>query len=177
MGFVDYVKKGIDIVMLKGPVAASVAKDPKATGMGILIIILAGVAAAIGQLNLLGIILLPIMTIIGSFIGVGILHVVALIFGGKAAYMELYRAVATAYVVNWVAVIPMLGPMILAPLAGLWSLVVSVVVIKNVYKLSTGKAVAVVLIPVVVIAILVMILATFLAATFLGGMMGGMYMG
>lgn len=181
MSFTDYVKKGIEIAKLNGKVAEHVAKDKNATGMGVLILVLAGVAAAIGRLNPVGIIAIPIANIVGWFIMIGVFHLIALLFGGKATFSELYRPLTVSSVIYWVSVIPFIGP-VLSSIASLWEIVVSVVVIRDVHKLSTGKAVAVVVIPIVVVAVIALVMLTLFAATFglgmtgyWGSMMGGRY--
>jgi hypothetical protein len=173
MDFMSYVKEGIEILKLDKKVMEKVAKDEKATTMAILFFAIGGVASAIGGLNLFGIIIFPIVAAVFSFIGVGIIHILAKLFGGKAEFMQFYRSSGIGYVGSWVAVIPIIGPMI-SGLVGLWYLVVSVVMLMAVHKLSTGKAIIVVLIPVVLCILLVFILAaTFLAAIFgMGGMQG-----
>ena len=169
MGLGESVKKGIEIVKLNGTVMEEVAKTPALTGMGVLIIVLAGVAYAIGSLNLVGIILFPISFIIGTFIGFGIFHLLALLFGGKAKFGEFYRTMSHSYVLYWVSVIPVIG-IFLAGLVGLWELVVTVFALKNVHQLSTAKAIIVLLIPVIIGIIIGVAVGVALMAAFLGGM-------
>lgn len=171
MDFKKSVMNAIEIVKLNGSVMTKVAADKDATGMGVLIIAIAGVAAAIGALNPFGIIMMPIAYLIGTFIGIGIIHLLAKLFGGKAKFSEFYRTSSHAYVVNWIAIIPILGPMV-SGIAGLWNLVVTVFVLKNVHKLTTGKAVVVVLIPVVIAIIIGVVAAAAIIAMF-AGVLGG----
>ncbi len=171
MNFGDSVKQAIEIVKLNASAMTKVAADQKATGMGVLIIVIAGVAAAIGALNPFGIIMMPIAYLIGTFIGIGIIHLLAKLFGGKAKFSEFYRTSSHSYVVNWIAVIPILGPMI-AGILGIWNLVVTVFALKNVHKLSTGKSVVVVLIPVVIVIIIAAVAAAAIIAMFAGALGG-----
>jgi len=172
MGFGDYVKRGIEIVKLDSSAVMHASRDANAFSMGLLVLLIAGIASAIGQLNLFGIIINPIGTIIGAFVWVGILHIFALLFGGRASYSELFRPLALAMVLNWITVIPLLG-VFLGFLAGVWQIVVSVVAVENVYRLSRGKAIAVVLIPLAMLFILAFCFVFFVGTAFLfGNMMG-----
>lgn len=167
-----YVKEGFEIVKLNAKSMEKVSKDKDATTMAILFFALTGLAMAIGTLNLPGLIVLPIMSLVVSFIGVGILHLLALLFGGKAKFMEYYKAVGIGQVGMWVHVVPLVGPVI-GGLISLWYLVVSVKLLKAIHKLSTGKAIVVVLIPVIVAVVLAVILVATMVAV-LAPMFGSM---
>ena len=67
--------------------------------------------------------------------------------------MDLFRPLSFASLINWIAVVPVIGP-IVSMIAALWLLVVNVVTIRDVHKLSTGKAVMVVLIPIIIMLVL-----------------------
>ena len=163
MAFVDNIKKGIEIIKLNKEVSKEVAKDENATMMGILIVALAGVAAAVGGLNPLIILFAVPAVLFGSFIGVGIYHILAKLFGGTADFMEFYRATSHTYVAQWISAIPMLG-FFLSPLIMLWMIVVNVVILESVHELSRGKAIMVVLIPIIILVILAAILAVTMGA-------------
>ena len=91
--FVNSVKQAIEIVKLNGKVAENVSKDKNATLMGVLIIIIGGILGQITGLNILVIIPSLVILIIGYFIVVGILHIVARLFGGQAKYIEYSKGV------------------------------------------------------------------------------------
>ena len=162
-GFVDSVKQAVEIVKLNGKAAVNVSKDKNATLMGILIVIIGGTLSGIANLagafdpyiKGMGKILLVILAsmvvgLIFFFVSVGIIHLLARLFGGKAGYMELFRAQSHAQILSWLGplvIISFLGN-ILNFLVSLWSIVVSIVILENVHKLSRGKAIMVVLIPV-----------------------------
>lgn len=162
-----YFLDGIEILKLDTKTAVKVSKDKKARNYAFLFFALVGLAQAIGTLNLPGIILGPIMYFLLSFVGVGIIHVLAKLFGGKAKFMDFYQVAGIGSVAMWISVIPILGPF-LAGLVNLWYLVVTVVVLKAVHKLSTTKAIIVVAIPVVISAILVAIAVAMFAVMFAG---------
>jgi len=163
MTFTDYFKKGIEIVKLNAAAMTETAKDSGAFNMALLFIVLSGVAGAIGVLNPVGIIVFPIVALIWAFIWVGILHILARLFGGKAGYTELFNPMGLSSILGWIAVIPVIGPF-LSGIAGLWGIVVTVVVVKSVHSLSTGKAAAVVLIPLVILFIIGLVLAALFVA-------------
>ena len=88
-GFVDSVKQAVEIVKLNGKAAVNVSKDKNATLMGILIVIiggtLSGIANLAGTFDLLLVILAPMVVgLIFFFVSVGIIHLLARLFGGKA---------------------------------------------------------------------------------------------
>jgi len=176
--FKKYFSSALDIVKLNPKEIIKVAKDKDATLWGLIFVVVAGLATAIGALITNGIkmpilyrttlgmpkfsdiVVMPIGYLLWTFIFIGILWVLAKLFGGKARFVEHYRAQSLGLVVYWIGVIPIIGPMILW-IAELWYLVMSVFIIKNVHKLKTWQAVLVVLIPIIVIVILI---AIFIAA-------------
>ena len=166
-----YALQGVEVIKLDSKTMEKLAKDEKATSYALLIVALVGLAQAIGTFNIPGVIILPIVTVIGSFVGVGIMHVLAKLFGGKAKFMEFYRTFGIGYVGMWISVIPILGP-ILSGILGLWYFVVNVMILKAVHKLSTVKAVIVMLIPVIIVTVLAFMLAAVFVALF-AGMLGG----
>jgi len=170
MNFNDSVKQAIDIVKLKGKVIEKVSKDKNATLMGILIIAAGGILGGIGStlygasnLAILTIILTliftPIYAVLVYFIAVGVMHILARLFGGQAKYIEYFRAESHTAILSWLgilAIIPFLGG-IINLFVSIWGIVVSVVVLENVHKLTRGKAIIVVLIPVILLILLLII--------------------
>jgi len=170
MTFGEYFKQGIELIKLNGDTAKKLAADEKAFLTAILFIVIGGLASAIGSLNLGALVAGPIAIIVMYFIIVGVFHLLAKLFGGKGTYMGLFRAMGIASILGWVTVVPIIGP-ILSPLVLIWSIVMDVVIIKNVHELSTGKAVWVVIIPLVIIGIIMIALAAVLIG-FVMSMMG-----
>ncbi len=173
MDFKKSVKNALDIVQLKDKAISSVASAKDSFLPSVLILVIAGIAMAIGSMNPIGIIGNPIGYFIMSFIGVGILFIFAKLFGGKGNYMPHYNALAHGYILMWISVIPFIGPMI-AAIAGLWSIVVAVKVTSVVHRLSIGKSALVVLIPIIIIAVLMVILVMIMGAVIMGALLGGM---
>jgi hypothetical protein len=99
-------------------------------------------AAIIAGVDVFLFLKLVIFGAIFSFIGAGILHLIAQqFFEGKGAYEGVYRAVAYAGVVNLLTWIPIVGT-----LAGLYGLYLQIVGLEKVHKITAGQAVVTVLI-------------------------------
>ena len=152
MSFSDSVKQAVEIVKLNGKVAEKVSKDKNATVMGILIIVIGGILSQILSIEILTLIYTLIFLIIIYFIVVGITHILYRLFGGKARYIEYFRAESHSAILGWLGIltiIPLLGG-IISILSSIWGIVVSVVILENVHKLPRRKAIVVILIPVIV---------------------------
>src|SRR5215218_8469876 len=119
-----------------------------------------GIGSAFGSL-FGAIILTPIATAIGLFIWAAIYHllVILIIRPSHAGYEATFRVVAYASVLqlaSWLTYIPILG--ILVGIAiGIYNVVLTVIGIREVHATTTGRAVAVVLIPVIVVVILIFV--------------------
>jgi hypothetical protein len=99
-------------------------------------------AAIIAGVDVFLFLKLVIFGAIFSFIGAGILHLIAQqFFEGKGAYEGVYRTVAYAGVVNLLTWIPVVGF-----LAGLYGLYLQIVGLEKVHKITAGQAVVTVLI-------------------------------
>jgi hypothetical protein len=133
-----------------------IENDPNAMGQAVTVILLAGVAALIGNIFRSGI-TYGIMTLIIALIGYGIWAVLVTVIGTKlmpepttkADFAETFRTIAFAAspgIFNVVAIIPFLGPLISFAIS-IWSLVIMVVAVRVVLDYtSTGRAIIVVLI-------------------------------
>ena len=134
--------------------------DPNAMGQALTVIVIAGVAALIGNIFRAGIVA-GVIGLIGSLLGYGLFSLMVFLIGTKvmpepttkADFNETFRVVGFAAapgVFNILAIIPYLGPLI-SMLIGLWSLVIGVVAVREVLDYSnTGRAIIVCLIAVVV---------------------------
>ncbi len=101
--------------------------------------------------------------IVGAFIawavGTGIFYGLAKMFGGEGDFQGLMRGNAYAAIPSALGGIPILGFLI-----GLWSLYLYILNVRENMSLTTGKAVAVVLIPVAIVILLVIFLLAVLVA-------------
>jgi hypothetical protein len=126
-----------------------------------------GFGGSLGSL-VSNIILIPIGTAIGLFIGAAIYHLLVLLIirPSHAGYEATFRVVAYAAVLqllSWLAYIPILG--ILVGIAiGIYNVVLTVIGIREVHATTTGRAVAVVLIPVIVVLILIFVVGLAIVA-------------
>jgi hypothetical protein len=120
-----------------------------------------GFGGSLGSL-IANIILIPIGTAIGLFVGAAIYHllVLLLIRPSHAGYEATFRVVAYAAVLqllSWLVFIPILG-ILVAIAIGIYNVVLTVIGIREVHATTTGRAVAVVLLPVVVFGLLAILL-------------------
>ena len=168
MDLAGSLKKAIEIVKLNGSVAAEVGRDEQSLQPGLIFVAGSGLASAIGTIlrhgGVGGLIAGPIAAIIGTFVGVGILHLVATIaFGGKGDFMSLLRAESHASIIGWAGIIPFIGALV-----GLWHLPVTVVILENVYGMPLDKAIATIAVIVGFFLLVGLVVAMFFAALFAG---------
>jgi len=173
MNLKKIVMDAVEIFKLNEKTIKSVSASKDAFTAGALILVIAGIASAIGSFNLTGIIANPIMLFIGSFIWVGILYLFAWLFGGKGSYMEYWKPLSHSAIVSWISVIPFIGAVI-AGILGLWNIVVAVKVTQIVHKLSLGKSIAVVLIPILILIAIAILLVLVVGAAIFAALAGGM---
>ena len=118
------------------------------------------VGSAIGSL-FLGVVLLPIGTAIGSFVGAGIYHLlVLLLVKPNSGFEATYRVVAYSFViqlVSWLSAIPLLG-ILVALAVGVYGIILGILGMREVHATTTGKAALVVMIPVAVFLLLALLL-------------------
>jgi hypothetical protein len=98
------------------------------------------------------IILAPVGTAIGLFIGAGIIHLLVMLIVGSrnGGFEATFRVAAYSSVVNLVSWIPVIGW-----IASLYGIYLGIVGIREVHTTTTGKAALVVLIPVAVVLLFV----------------------
>ena len=120
----------------------------------------------IGAFSALSLVFMPItMVISGIIFGlviVAIMHVFAKLLGGKGTFTEFFYldAIYTApilIITGLLNLIPFLGG-IAAFLVSLYSFYLLTLVIKEAHQLSTGKAVAVWLVPIIIFVVLAVLL-------------------
>ena len=134
--------------------------DPNAMGQAVTVIVIAGVAALIGNIFRAGI-ASGVIGLIGSLLGYALFSLMTFLIGTKvmpepttkADFNETFRVVgfaASPGVFNVLAIVPYLGPLI-SLLVGLWGLVIAVIAVREVLDYSnTGRAIIVCLIAVVI---------------------------
>jgi len=156
MDFKAYVMKGVELVKLNRDMAEEVSRDENAFTPAVLFFAIGGLAGGIGAIFSGGagslILIMPIVAVAASFIGVGILYLLARLFGGAGDFKGYYSALGIGYLTAWAGVIPFLGAVL-----SLWGIPVAVIITERVHRISMGKAVAVVLIPVAVVFLVAML--------------------
>lgn len=158
------LQRAWQIVQLDRDAIRDVAADQNAMLPGIVLLALSGAIAAILSLNPIGLLLGPVLVVIGAFIGNALLHVLALLFGGKGSFGALFNVSAHGHAILSAAnVIPVLGSLV----ALVWGVVVGVVTLEEVHGLSRGRAVVVMLIPVLLGLACVAVLFSLLVAAVL----------
>ena len=120
-----------------------------------------GVAGSFGRL-ISTVIGAPISTIIGLFIGAAIYHLLVLLLvrPRHEGYEATFKALAYASAVNvfsWLVFIPILGILVVIAIV-VYNVVLTVIGIREMHATTTGRAVAVVLIPVIVVGLLALLL-------------------
>jgi hypothetical protein len=154
--------------------------DPNAMGQAVTVIVIAGVAALIGDIFRAG----PfagIVALIVSIIGYAIWTVLVVLIGTKlmpepatkADFSEGFRVIGFAAapgVFNVLRIIPFLGPVI-GLFISIWSLVIMIVAVRTVLDYSsTGRAIVVCLIGFIIYLI---VTAIIMAPLVLGRMVAG----
>ncbi len=129
---------------------------------------------------------LPIILIVvvplGYYIGIGLIHLGAMLFKGRGSYTTLAYLVSLFYiplgiVSGVLGLIPCVGGLI-GLAAGILQIVLSVRAIKVNYQLSTGQAVGAYFIPAVVIFIIIgclIAVAVLVAGAAMGPALGGIF--
>ncbi len=119
---------------------------------------------------LIATITLPFMMAFSIVVGSAITHLCLIIVGGnKKGYQATFRAVSYAWCGNLFEIIPFIG----SAIGSIYTLVLTIIGVRETHGISTGKAVFGVLLPVIVIIILIIaaiLIPLFLFGTrFLGG--------
>ncbi|GEM_PF-1223914 len=161
MDFVGSIRNSVRIISLDEDVISKVSDNPDSTNAALLIAAIGGVTGSIGAFNPVGIFFLPIFAVAALAIGTGVLHIIARILGGKGEYSKLFRVLGHVSIIQWFNVIPVFG-FLISMLLGLWSIVVSIVVIRTIHNISSFRAVLVIIIPVFVVTCFVVVISLML---------------
>ena len=104
--------------------------------------------AGMGIGSLAFIILLPLLIVIGLFIGTAIVHICLMIVGGaKQSFETTFRVLAFSQgSTGPLQMIPLCGGLI----AGIWALVINCIGLARAHETETGRAVLAVLLPLIV---------------------------
>lgn len=201
--FFRYIKNGGQIAMLKGDVIDRVSGDPVAFVPALVVLLLPSVIAGVlmmammtfltGMMSSAGaesgmpeafgavmsamgpavgagmLVLLPLIALVSTLVLVGLIHLLAKIMKGDGSFLDLYQTIGLGSIVTYGGIIPYVGIVF-----QLWMIPVSVVVTSRVHGISTGKAVAAVLIPIVLFVAIALGLVFAAGMSALAGMGGVM---
>ena len=151
MSFGEAVQKGILIVRLDRATIREVAGEPEAFSPAVLITIVAGLALWLCPVgfSVAGIVTGPLRALALVFLGGALFHFVASLFNGRGEYLTLVRTWGVTRVLGWVRIVPYIGWII-----DLWSFVVLVVILEELYGLNRTQALLTVVIPLLALSIL-----------------------
>jgi hypothetical protein len=106
-------------------------------------------------------ILMFFLSFLFLFIGAAWLHLWVWIFGGRKGYLQTLKALAygdTPYLLlGWIPVVGFIG--------AIWSFILSMIGVRELHEISTGRAVAAVIVAAVIILVIIILVAAALLIT------------
>ncbi|MFH1824374.1 MAG: Yip1 family protein [Candidatus Firestonebacteria bacterium] len=139
------ILKAVEIIKLNKEAIKEVYERKESNLPALLIVLICGLIPGVFRLSVLGIIIGPLLALIGTGIYTAIIFILALIFGGKGSYSKLFRVIGYACMLGWLGFIPFVGWLLC-----LWILVVTFIALQTNFNMSKVKAGLVVCIPVVI---------------------------
>ena len=92
----NYLQKSIQILQLDADAIRDVSKDEDALLPALIFFAVSGLAIGAGRYSFETLIFGPILLTLLSFVIVGLLNILARLFGGSASFLELYRPLGLA---------------------------------------------------------------------------------
>jgi Yip1 domain len=169
---ISEVKAAMNVALLKKDVMAQVQDDPKKTKFGYYIIAVEAILGMLGmQLfggwirpslvnGLISMVIQAVMAVVGIYV---VSFIAKKLFKGAATHEQFFRVAAYGMIVMWLSILPQISIVY-----GIWSLVLSFVILKTVHKLSTGGVIG----TWIVTLVLYMVVGFLVAALGLGGIIG-----
>ncbi|MFH0927425.1 MAG: Yip1 family protein [Candidatus Micrarchaeota archaeon] len=110
-----------------------------------------------------------VLAIVGGFISLGLIHIVAKIFGGKANFGKFYYVTSTfsapiAILCTLLDLVPCIG-WLLALILGVYGICLAVITLEKLYGFGAIKAIAVFLLPGIVLAVILVVIMVVLIGT------------
>lgn len=146
-------------------------------GLGIVVYVLAQLPLYLTgtfveiETNFGGLLRRTVTTVLSFVIGAFVFHLIARMLGGHNRFSKLLQALAISSLPGLLAapvflIMPAWGGSVSAVM-GIWSFVLSIIAVREVYRFSTGRAVATVLMPALFVVGLVLLLLV------IAGLVGG----
>lgn len=136
----DYFKRAMEIVKLNQRAMAQVAGDPNAIRFGIAVTAIGGALAFVPGNSLAGLLVGAFFSILALFLFTGFVHLFCGYSKSRQEFMGFVRIIGLSGIIDWAVVIPFAGLAIT-----IWSVVISIVAAQQVYQLTRGKAIFIVL--------------------------------
>ncbi|MDP3698720.1 MAG: YIP1 family protein [Nanoarchaeota archaeon] len=149
MNFLHYIKQALKIIIIDKKAIREVAKDKKATVPAIIFSIIGLLIYAyvsfVKKSSLGGIyldFLLSVLMIVGML---GLIHLLARLFGSKDKFIHFFRPImlfSLFDIIYLLVLIPKIS-VLTSIIFLIWGIIVNFVVIKEAYRLSTGRSIGV----------------------------------
>lgn len=161
-----YLQEAIQILQLDTRAISRVAKDEEALLPALLFFAIGGLANGAGHFSFTGMVFGPILATLMSFVFVGLLSIIARLFGSTASFLELYRPLGVAAPLHWVQAVPLIGSF-LGALALFYFAVIAGLTIETTGHLPRAKAIAVVVLLAGIVLFLVLVFLAMYGSYFL----------
>jgi hypothetical protein len=109
-----------------------------------------------------------ILTVVGVILGALIIHIFVYLFGGRQGIEQTLKAnmyaVTPSLLLGWIPLINII--------AGFWALVLTIIGIRELQKMSTGRAIAAVLTPIILLSVIAAVLVWMLVTSVVSASFG-----
>ena len=135
VGALYYFKKAVEVVKLNRAAMSDVAGDVNAIRFGLVVTAIGGGLSVLSFASPGGLVVAAIYSVAALFLFSGFVHLTAGYSKGKEEFMGFVRILALSGIIDWIAIIPLLGLF-----ATVWSIVVAIHAAQQVYDLTKAKA-------------------------------------
>jgi hypothetical protein len=160
MGFGNSIVQAIEIIKLNVDTIKKVSKDDDANWMGIFFISVGVFLYGLGSKRFESSLFWSIVSVILSLFWMVIIHGLALLFGGTAKCIELFRVLSYFSILGWLGILFLIPPIeklfiIFISYTILFYIFVSFLTLRNVYSLTKKKALIIVIITITLESIII----------------------
>jgi hypothetical protein len=166
MSLKKHLRYALNLFRLNEPAIKNLAEEKTSTIWGIIMILIAGLSLGTG-LYLTNNSLPPgiiiggaILVFLLTFIGISFLFFFSHLLGGKGNFTQYFRAYSHMYLLNILAIIPVVG-LFFSSLIGIWQIIMAIWVTKVVRQMPTAKAALIVLVPIIILFMVITYTALF----------------